>query len=93
MKPSKISSLARELDITAQETFRNINTLTEANLIKRKEDDFGSTGVFFLTELDRLVIKQFPYFTVIRNYQDIFKDHPLENVPEKFVHSRCIGEL
>ncbi len=49
MKPSKISSLARELDITAQEAFRNINRLTEANLIKRRDNDFGSTGVFLLT--------------------------------------------
>ena len=49
IKPSKISSLARELDITAQEAFRNINRLTEANLIKRGDDDVGSTGVYYLT--------------------------------------------
>ncbi len=86
IKPSKISSLARELDITAQEAFRNINRLTEANLIKRGDDEFGSTGVFYLTELGRLIMKQFPYFLVIRKYQDIFEDHTLKNVPDKFVH-------
>lgn len=86
IKPSKISSLARELDITAQEAFRNINRLTEANLIKRGDDEFGSTGVFYLTELGRLIMKQFPYFLVIRKYQLIFEDHTLKNVPDKFVH-------
>jgi predicted transcriptional regulator len=86
IKPSKISSLARELDITAQEAFRNINRLTEANLIKRGDDELGSTGVFYLTELGRLIMKQFPYFLVIRKYQLIFEDHTLKNVPDKFVH-------
>jgi predicted transcriptional regulator len=86
MKPSKISSLARELYITPQEAFRNINRLMEANLIKRGNDDLGNSGVFSLTELGGLVIRQFPYFLVIRKYQEVLEDHTIESVPDKFVH-------
>jgi predicted transcriptional regulator len=46
-KPAKLSSLAREFDITVQEAFRNINRLVDASMVKRgrgegeRRDDLG----------------------------------------------------
>jgi predicted transcriptional regulator len=79
--------IVRELDITAQEASRNINRLAEASLIKRGAgDDFGSSGgAFHLTELGRLVTKQIPYFLVVKKHQDVFEDHTLKDIPDKFV--------
>jgi predicted transcriptional regulator len=34
-KPAKLSSIARELDITSQDAFRNINRLVDAGLVRR----------------------------------------------------------
>jgi predicted transcriptional regulator len=92
-KPAKLSSLARELNITAQEASRNINRLAEASLIKRGGgDDLGSSsGTFHLTELGRLITKQIPYFLVIKKHQDVFEDHTLKDIPDKFVER--IGAL
>src|ERR671919_2460431 len=71
-KPAKLSSLARELDITVQEAFRNVKRLVEARMVKRgriegegRDDLSGgsnssssSSSTFHLTELGRLITKQ-----------------------------------
>ena len=83
-RSAKLSSIARELDITAQDAFRNINRLVEAGLVRRgggKEDG----GSFQLTELGRLATKQIPYFLVIKKHKELFEDHTLKYVPDKFV--------
>lgn len=106
-KPAKLSSLARELDITVQEAFRNINRLVEANMVKRgrvevegKDDLGGSTSssssssnsAFHLTELGRLITKQIiPYCLVIKTNQELLEDHTLKSIPDKFVQR--IGSL
>ena len=95
IKPSKISSLARELDITAQEAFRNINRLVEARMVKRGRiegegrDDLGgsnSSSTFHLTELGRLITKQIiPCLLFIRTNQELLENHTLRDIPDKFV--------
>jgi predicted transcriptional regulator len=88
-RTAKLSLLARELDITAQDTFRNINRLVEAGLVKRGGGEDG--GAFQLTELGRQVTKQIPYFLVIKKHQQLFEDHTLKYIPDKFVQR--IGAL
>lgn len=102
-KPAKLSSLARELDITVQEAFRNINRLMEANMVKRGraaagewrgslETSSGSNSAFHLTELGRLVTTQvIPYCLVINTNQELLEDHTLRDIPDKFVQR--IGAL
>ncbi|MGA7368059.1 MAG: hypothetical protein WBX01_02950 [Nitrososphaeraceae archaeon] len=91
-KPAKLSSLARELDITVQEVFRNMIRMMEAGLIKRGGgDDPGGSGVFHLTELGRLVTKQIPYYLAIKKHQELFEGHTLKDIPDKFVQR--IGAL
>ena len=93
-KPSRISSLARELEITAQDAFRNINRLLETGLVRRKgEGGVGEAGggALQLTELGRLVIKQIPYFVVLNKHRKFFEDHTIKDIPDKFVQR--IGAL
>jgi predicted transcriptional regulator len=98
IKPSKISSLARELDITAQEAFRNINRLVEARMVKRGRiegegrDDLGGSNsssgssTFHLTELGRLITKQIiPCLLFVKTNQELLEDHTLRDIPDKFV--------
>ena len=82
-KPAKLSSIARELDITSQDAFRNINRLVDANLVRRGGGEDGSA--FQLTELGMLATKHIPYFLVIKKHQEIFEDHTLKYIPDKFV--------
>src|SRR5215217_8744397 len=89
-KPAKLSSIAREPDITAQDAFRNINRLVEAGLVRRGGGgDDGSA--FQLTELGRLATKQIPYFLVIKKHKELFEDHTFKYIPDKFVQR--IGAL
>jgi molybdate transport repressor ModE-like protein len=92
-KTSRISSLARELEITAQDAFRNINRLLETGLVRRSGGGGqAGGGAFQLTELGRLVIKQIPYFVAINKYRKFFEDHTIkEDIPDKFIQR--IGAL
>jgi predicted transcriptional regulator len=83
-RPARVSSLARELEITVQDVFRNINRLSEAGFVRRGTDTSGS-GAFQLTELGRLVVKQIPYFVVLNKYHKLFEDHTFTDIPKKFV--------
>ncbi|MGH9965366.1 MAG: helix-turn-helix domain-containing protein [Nitrososphaeraceae archaeon] len=89
-KPAKLSSLARGLNITAQEAFRNINRLAEAGLVKKwgRGDVINIThnnSTFHLTEVGRLLIKEIPYFVVLRKHQEFLKEHTFKDIPDKFV--------
>jgi predicted transcriptional regulator len=92
-KPSRVSSIARELEITAQEVFRNINRLYDSGFVKRGDDlsGDGGGGAFQLTELGRLLVKQIPYFVALDKHRKFFKDHTFTNIPPKFVNR--IGAL
>jgi predicted transcriptional regulator len=94
-KPLRISSLARELEITAQDAFRNINRLVESGLVRRSVGEgveVGGVGSFQLTELGRLVVKQIPYFVAINKHRKFFEDHTIkEGIPDKIIQR--IGAL
>jgi predicted transcriptional regulator len=89
-KPAKLSSLAREISITAQEAFRNLNRLVEADLVvkggERDESNRDSSSAFHLTEIGNLLIKEIPYLMAIRKHQELLKEHTLNDLPEKFIH-------
>lgn len=84
-KPSRVSSLARELEITVQDVFRNVNRLYETGLVRRGVDISGGGGTFQLTELGRLVVKQIPYFVALNKHRRFFEDHTFTTIPQKFV--------
>jgi predicted transcriptional regulator len=84
-KPSRVSSLARALEITAQDVFRNINRLLETGFVRRGVDTSDGSGTFQLTELGRLAVKQIPYFAVLNKHRKLLEDHTFLDIPQKFV--------
>lgn len=77
--PAKLSTLARQLDITVQHAHQNINRLCDVGMAERWD------GTFQITEFGRLVVAQMPYFLFAKKHENFFKDHAL-GVPEKFGH-------
>ena len=84
-KPLRVSSMARALEITAQDVFRNINRLLETGFVRRGVDTSDGSGTFQLTELGRLAVKQIPYFTVLNKHRKLLEDHTFSDIPQKFV--------
>jgi predicted transcriptional regulator len=83
--PAKLSSLARQLDITVQHAHQNLNRLCDIGLVERGD------GTFQITEFGRMVTGQIPYFQFAKRHSAFFKDHTLGGIPEKFVQR--IGAL
>ncbi len=85
-KPSKLSSLSRELDVTVQDVHRNLNRLMQEGLVKRFD------GTFYATEYGRIVMKQIPDFMVMKKNKKYFEEHNISGViPDKFLQR--IGAL
>jgi predicted transcriptional regulator len=78
-KPTKLSSLARELDSTVQDVHRNVNRLMAAGLVSRED------GEIHVTEYGRIVTKQIPYFIFMKKHRKYFEEHMLGDIPEKFL--------
>ena len=78
-RPAKLSTLARELDITVQEIHRNVNRMAEAGLVRR--DD----GIFFLTEFGKVVVGQAPSLLFMKSHARFFGEHTTAGLPDKFV--------
>jgi predicted transcriptional regulator len=85
-KPAKLSSLSRELNITVQDAYRNLNRLMQEGLVRRAD------GIFYTTQYGMIVMKQIPDFLVMKKHRKFFEDHNLDGiVPEKFLQR--IGAL
>jgi predicted transcriptional regulator len=85
-KPAKLSSLSRDLNITVQDVYRNLNRLMEEGLVRRLD------GVFYLTEYGIVVMKHIDGFLVMKKHREFFKEHRIAGViPDKFLQR--IGSL
>lgn len=86
-RPSRLSSLSRELDTSAQDVFRNLNRMAEEGLVKK------SDGEFSITDYGAMVVNQVPYFAFLRNNRQFFETHTLtlSGIPTSFLLR--IGEL
>lgn len=79
-KPSKLSSLSRELGVTVQDVHRNLNRLMQEGLVKRLD------GTFYATEYARIVMKQIPDLMVMKKNRRYFEEHGISAViPDKFL--------
>jgi predicted transcriptional regulator len=81
----KVTSMARELDITNQECSRHIARLVEAGLVEKDSD-----GFFNLTQFGRASLRLIPAWIFLSEHNEYFRTHSLEKIPSEFV-SR-IGE-
>jgi len=81
-----LSSIAKELKITIQETHRNLNKLMNSNII---EKDFK--GYFSLTVFGDMIIKNISAINFLSKHKKFFSEHNFHNIPIKFIQR--IGAL
>jgi len=83
---TKLSKLAKDLDVTMQEIHRNVNRLMDVGLIKKNSD-----GTFSLTTFGNTIIKQIPAYDYLSRNKEYFSGHFLGEIPMKFIQR--IGAL
>lgn len=81
-----LSSIAKELNTTTQETHRNLNKLMNSNII---EKDFK--GYFSLTVFGDMIIKNISAINFLSKHKRFFSEHNFHNIPIKFIQR--IGAL
>lgn len=82
----KASNISKELNLTAQEVHRNVERLTESNLITKRPD-----GFLTLTSYGKIIAHQLFTFSFLQKNQDYFLSHDVGHLPEKFI--RRLGDL
>jgi len=80
------AQLAKELNLTIQETHRNTVRLADAGLIKKDSD-----GFFSLTPYGRIMVSQLGSFGFLNKYKEYFGEHFPSDLPSKFLQR--IGNL
>ncbi|MCH7968656.1 MAG: transcriptional regulator, partial [Thaumarchaeota archaeon] len=80
------AQLAKELNLTIQETHRNTTRLADADLIKKDSD-----GFFSLTPYGRIMVSQLGSFSFLNKYKEYFGEHFPSDLPSKFLQR--IGNL
>ena len=83
---SRVSTMAKKLDVTAQEVSRNFDRLSNAGLVKKERD-----GYFHLTTFGKAVCSQIPSLSFLSKNRKYFEDHYFGNIPTKFIQR--IGAL
>ena len=82
----KMQEIARRLDVTPTEAFRQLERLSIAGLVQRQSD-----GMFTLAEYGKLVLQISTSLDFISKYKDYFSRHDLMRLPRQFVNR--LGEL
>lgn len=84
--PMKLTQIAKELDLSAQECSRQLSRLMDIDLVTKHSD-----GNFGLQPYAEHVFMIFPGFQFLTEHVDYFNKHTLTMLPEKF--RGRIGEL
>jgi predicted transcriptional regulator len=82
----KMQEIARRLDVTATEAFRQLERLSAAFLVQRQPD-----GTFALTEYGKLVLLNSASLGFLSKHKEYFSAHDLVGLPSQFVNR--LGEL
>ncbi|HLN89820.1 MAG TPA: hypothetical protein VK253_07115 [Candidatus Binatia bacterium] len=77
----KMQEVARRLDITATEAFRQLERLSAASLVQRQPD-----GTFALAEYGKLVLQLASSLDFVSKFKDYFSSHDVEQLPFQFVN-------
>ncbi len=85
-KSWKMQELARRLDLTATDAFRQLQRLSEASLVRREPD-----GAYAITPYGRLVLRSTSPLEFLEKNKAYFLTHDLSCLPGPFVDR--IGEL
>ena len=85
-KKSRVTPMAKKLDVTAQEISRNFDRLANMGIVKKERD-----GYFHLTTYGKAICLQIPAIAFLSNNKKYFIEHDFGSIPEKFIHR--IGSL
>jgi predicted transcriptional regulator len=83
---TKLTNLAKGLDLTVQETSRHLQRLIDALLVQKLAD-----GAFHITHHGTLILMLLPGLDFLTEHRDYFVQHQTSHVPASFI-SR-VGEL
>ena len=81
-----MQEIARRLDVTPTEAFRQLERLSAALLVQRQPD-----GTFALAEYGKLVLQISTSLDFISKHKEYFSTHDLMRLPSQFVNR--LGEL
>jgi predicted transcriptional regulator len=85
-KDWKMNEVARKLDLTTTETFRQLQRLSEGLLVQKQPE-----GTYAITEYGRLVLQLSASLEFVFKHKEYFAKHDVSQLPSQFL-SR-IGEL
>ena len=85
-KESKLSTLAKLLDSTPSEVFRNLDRLTKSSLIEKKKN-----GNYELATYGKAFFAILPSLEFLSTNEEYFQEHSFGDMPHKFVQR--IGAL
>ena len=77
---STVSVIAKELEATMPEVFRNFERLVKAGLIEKNTD-----GSYHLTLYGETVYTQIPSLVFVSHKKKYFEKHKFGNIPKKFI--------
>jgi len=82
----KMTEIARRLDVTATEAFRQLQRLSEAMLVQKQPE-----GTFAITQYGKLVLHLSASFKFVSKHKEYFLTHDVWRLPLQFLNR--IGEL
>lgn len=82
----KMQDLARALDLTATETFRQLERLSGASMVVKQPD-----GTFTITHYGVLTLQTVGYLQFVSKNKEYFLSHDVQRLPYQFVNR--LGEL
>ncbi len=82
----RMQEIARRLNVTATEAFRQLERLSAALLVQRQPD-----GTYAIAEYGRLVLQLSSSLEFVSKYREYFSTHDLMRLPIQFVNR--LGEL
>ncbi len=85
-KKSKVSTIAKELDATVPEVYRNFERLVKADLIVKDSD-----GDYSITTYGKIICSQIPSLVFLSQNKKYFRNHDFGDIPQKFLQR--IGAL
>ena len=85
-KKSKVSIIAKDLDATVPEVYRNFERLVKADLITKETD-----GDYNITTYGRTICGHIPSLAFLSRNKKYFKNHDFGDLPQKFIQR--IGAL
>jgi predicted transcriptional regulator len=84
--PMRLSSIARELNISIQDAHRNMMRLVNAGIVVKNPD-----SKFTLTEYGRLIVNELSYFRFLSSLKALMGRYTLSHLPRRFMIR--LGEL